>query len=55
VLWEQTVNNIVRDGGDRFCEIGPGKVLQGLIKRTTEGATTQGFDKYADVTTGTLL
>lgn len=49
VRWEQTVRNMVRDGADRFVEIGPGKVLQGLAKRTEAGVKTAGVDKLSDV------
>ena len=33
VRWTQTVQNMVADGGNDFVEVGPGKVLQGLIKK----------------------
>lgn len=33
VLWEQTLRNLLADGCDRFVEIGPGRVLAGLLKR----------------------
>lgn len=33
VLWTQTVHNMVADGATYFAEYGPGKVLQGLIKK----------------------
>ena len=33
VRWTQTIRNMVADGADSFLEIGPGTVLQGLVKR----------------------
>jgi len=49
VRWEQSIRNMVRDGAVRFIEIGPGKVLQGLAKRTEATVKTAGVDKYADI------
>jgi len=33
VLWTQTVNNMIADGANKFVEVGPGNVLQGLVKK----------------------
>lgn len=33
VLWEQTLRGLLESGCDRFYEIGPGRVLAGLLKR----------------------
>ena len=46
VKWTQSVKNMIADGAGYFMEIGPGTVLQGLIKKiagdavTVEGITT---------------
>lgn len=49
VLWTQTLNNLNKDGFNNYIELGPGKVLQGLVKRTLKGVEINGFDKYEDV------
>jgi [acyl-carrier-protein] S-malonyltransferase len=44
VLWKQTVDHMVENGVDRFIEIGPGKVLSGLVKRTARGSNIGNID-----------
>ncbi|HOK22116.1 MAG TPA: ACP S-malonyltransferase, partial [Bacteroidales bacterium] len=33
VRWTQTIKNMINDGAKEFIEVGPGNVLQGLIKK----------------------
>ena len=39
VRWTQSVKNMVEDGAGRFVEVGPGKVLQGLVAKTAPAGT----------------
>ncbi len=45
VLWTQSVKNMLKDGADNFVELGPGKVLQGLIKKIDRKIQVSGYDK----------
>jgi [acyl-carrier-protein] S-malonyltransferase len=38
VRWTQTVEQMLADGATNFVEVGPGKVLQGLIKKVNKDA-----------------
>ncbi|MEG8988274.1 ACP S-malonyltransferase [Ignavibacteria bacterium 4148-Me] len=49
VRWQETILNMINDGVDEFYEIGPGKVLQGLIKRINPDVKIFGIDKYTEV------
>ncbi|MFN4299251.1 MAG: ACP S-malonyltransferase [Thermaurantimonas sp.] len=43
VRWTQTVRNMVADGATVFTEVGPGKVLQGLVKKTAPEVEVYGI------------
>lgn len=49
VLWSQIITNMFSDGASKFYEIGPGKVLQGLIKRIVPNVEISGFDKFKEI------
>ena len=42
VRWTQSVEAMVRDGANHFTEVGPGKVLQGLIGKIAREVTVDG-------------
>ncbi|MGJ8736955.1 ACP S-malonyltransferase [Zobellia laminariae] len=44
VKWTQSVENMVKDGASLFIEVGPGKVLQGLVRKIAPEAKSQSAD-----------
>jgi len=38
VKWTQSVQQMIADGASAFIEVGPGKVLQGLVKKINKEA-----------------
>jgi [acyl-carrier-protein] S-malonyltransferase len=44
VRWTQTVQKMVENGATDFTEIGPGKVLQGLVNKIAKEAVTSGIN-----------
>ena len=44
VRWEQSINKMINDGANEFIEVGPGKVLQGLIKKINSDVVTKSID-----------
>ncbi len=49
VLWEQSVQAMIAQGVARFVEIGPGKVLTGLVKRINKEMTLVNIEDAAGV------
>jgi [acyl-carrier-protein] S-malonyltransferase len=41
IRWTQTIQHMVQDGATEFIECGPGKVLQGLVKRIDQHVQTR--------------
>jgi [acyl-carrier-protein] S-malonyltransferase len=46
VRWTQTIMNMIADGCTSFTEVGPGLVLQGLIKKVDRSVLTSGINSY---------
>jgi [acyl-carrier-protein] S-malonyltransferase len=42
VRWKQSVINMIADGATSFTEVGPGNVLQGLVKKINPDVMTEG-------------
>lgn len=43
VRWTQTVQHMVKNGATHFTEVGPGNVLQGLVKKISKDVETDGM------------
>jgi len=46
VKWTQIVQNMIADGATSFTEVGPGKVLQGLVKKVDRSMETIGVNSF---------
>ncbi|MBP8782336.1 MAG: ACP S-malonyltransferase [Paludibacteraceae bacterium] len=44
VRWTQSVQNMIADGATLFVEVGPGKVLQGLVKKINKDSQVQSIE-----------
>jgi [Acyl-carrier-protein] S-malonyltransferase (EC 2.3.1.39) len=44
VQWTQSVQAMIKNGATKFTEVGPGKVLQGLINKIDKTVTTEGVN-----------
>ena len=49
VRWKESVINMIEKGVDQFIEIGPGKVLTGMVKRTIKGVNCFSINSIADM------
>ncbi len=49
VRWTQTVQNMIKDGVSSYTELGPGKVLQGLVKKVDRKMPTEGYSTLQDI------
>ncbi len=49
VQFTKILSNLNADGYNDYVEVGPGRVLQGLVKRSIEGATVSGLDTAQSV------
>ena len=48
VKWTQIVKNMIADGATSFTEVGPGSVLQGLVKKVDRSMETIGISSYQE-------
>ena len=42
VKWTQSIQSMIADGGTQFIEVGPGKVLQGLMRKIDRSVEATG-------------
>ncbi len=49
VRWRESVEFMIKNGINDFIEIGPGKVLSGLVKRTNDKVLTKSITKIDDI------
>ncbi len=49
VRWRESVLNMITDGVDHFIEIGPGKVLSGLVKRIDKNVKINSINNESDI------
>jgi [acyl-carrier-protein] S-malonyltransferase len=49
VLWEQSVERLAADGVVRWVEMGPGRVLSGLVRKIVRGADCVSVERPEEI------
>ena len=49
VKWRESIINMSENGVSNYIEIGPGKVLTGMVKRTLKGVNCFSIDSITDI------
>ena len=49
VRWRESVINMIKNNVDHFIEIGPGKVLSGLVKRINRNVKIDTINSQSDI------
>tara|TARA_B100001123_G_scaffold155820_1_gene180494 strand:+ start:215 stop:520 length:306 start_codon:yes stop_codon:yes gene_type:complete len=49
VRWRESVNYMMKNGVTNFIEIGPGKVLSGLVKKIDKNVKISNFNNVNDI------
>ena len=49
VRWRESVNYMINNGINHFIEIGPGKVLSGLVKRISKDVKINSINEEIDI------
>lgn len=49
VCWQQIIERLIADGADEFVEIGPGKSLNGFMRKINRDVTSVSIDKLEDM------
>ena len=50
VRWRESIDYMIKQGVTDFIEIGPGKVLSGLVKKINRGVKTSNINSMEDIT-----
>ena len=49
VKWRESIINMTSNGVKNFIEVGPGKVLSGMVKRTVKGVNCFSINSITDI------